>query len=86
MTAIIRWIKNAKVIKLKRRIMYSFIAATIYHIWRIQNDAMWLGKVWNIESTVHRIVHEIKWRLQCTLPKKAPKLEREWVDNLYTKM
>ena len=86
LTEILKWIKNAKITKLKRRIMYSFIAAAIYHIWRVRNDVMWLGKVWTIENTVYRIVNEIKGRLKCTLPKKATKIEREWVDNLCTKV
>lgn len=69
MTAIMRWVKNAKVTKLKKRIVYSFIAAAIYNIWRVRNDVVQLGKVWTIENTVHRIVNEIQWRLKCTVRK-----------------
>ena len=44
----VRWIKNAKASKLKKKIMYSFIAALIYHIWRVRNEVIWLEKLWTV--------------------------------------
>ena len=49
---VLRWVKNAKVTNLKKRCMYSIIAAIVHHIWRVRNDVFWQDKLWTINNTV----------------------------------
>ena len=82
---VLRWIKNAKISKMRKTVLHSFLAACIYHIWRVRNDALWAEKRWNVDNTVHRIAQDFKLRLNIVMPKKAAKVDREWVAYLCTK-
>ena len=82
---VLKWIKNTKVSKLKKKIMYSFLATLIYHIWRVRNEVFWLEKLWTIENTVQKVIKEIQMRVQCMMPKKATLAEREWINSLCIK-
>ena len=70
---------------LKKKCLYSLIAAVVYHIWRVRNDVLWLDKLWTIRNTVQRINKEVQLRLKLVLPKKASRKDQEWLDSFCKK-
>ena len=82
---VMRWIKNARISKIRKQTLHSLLAESIYHIWRVRNDVLWSGKVWVVDNTVYRIVQDFQMRLKIVMPKKATKGDREWLEYLCTK-
>lgn len=56
------------------------VAALVYNIWRVRNDVLWSSKLWTFDNTVKKIKSEIQMRIRIVFPKKASKVDREWVN------
>ena len=75
------WPRKAKLSMMKKRVFYAVIAALVYHIWRVRNDALWLEKIWMTTNTIKGI----QMRLRFVMPKKASRKDRVWAEYICTK-
>ncbi|XP_062080257.1 uncharacterized protein LOC133785015 [Humulus lupulus] len=83
LTCLLHWVSHAKLkSRIYKSILFSFLATTVYHIWRVRNDALWNHKLWQIQHTVSRIQHDCKFRVFSVLPCKASRKDREFINRL----
>ncbi|XP_062119132.1 uncharacterized protein LOC133832866 [Humulus lupulus] len=80
---LLHWIDKAKQISKVRKQIYTVVlAALVYHIWLVRNDALWTHKVWQINRTAQRIQSDVKFRIYHVMPKKAKIIDRDWFEHI----
>ncbi|XP_062117442.1 uncharacterized protein LOC133831237 [Humulus lupulus] len=53
LTRLLHWISHANLISSTyKSMLFSFLAGTVYHIWRVRNDALWNHKLWQVQHTI----------------------------------
>ena len=80
-----RWARKKRIGSVQRKFFYAMMAALVYHIWRVRNDALWQGKIWRVLNTVGRVEKEIQMRVKLAMPKKASSKDRQWAEHICTK-
>lgn len=68
--------------KHQQKVAYASLAATVYHIWRTRNYALWNDVVWNPDVTIEKIKCEIVIRAKTKICNKWRDRERNWFENL----
>ncbi|XP_062101003.1 uncharacterized protein LOC133806927 [Humulus lupulus] len=82
LTCLLHWVSHAKLkSRIYKSMLFSFLAATVYHILRVRNDGLWNHKLWQIQHTVSRIQHDCKFRVFSVLPCKSSRKDREFINS-----
>lgn len=79
---ILRWIMKTKQGTFEKRVLYAFISAIVYHIWRVRNEVIWDAKLWLANNIVQTIKREMKMRLRLLKPKKIPIQDKVWFESI----
>lgn len=76
---ILQMIRSSRCTQLQKKIKYAIIAAIIYQIWHVRNEALWEQKIVHVDKTVNLIQRTIIDRIYCSLPRKVSRRDKEWV-------
>ena len=79
---LLRWIARGKHLSRFRRWMFaSGLAASIYHLWRVRNLALWEDNVHSIDCTVRHIKMDVKNRGYNFVKNRISESDKIWFEN-----
>ncbi|XP_062103181.1 uncharacterized protein LOC133814203 [Humulus lupulus] len=82
---LLQWFSKVKYFsKLRKKFCIATVTALVYHLWRVQNDALWSCKIWQVNHTLEGIKTEMKMRLTVLLYKGKKDRDNDWIQKLYS--
>ncbi|XP_062093872.1 uncharacterized protein LOC133799898 [Humulus lupulus] len=80
---LLRWLARGKGLsRFRKRIFASSLATTTYHLWRVQNLALWEEKFQSVDCTVRHIKRDIKTRGYNFVKNSVSELDKIWFGDL----
>ncbi|XP_010666427.1 uncharacterized protein LOC104883582 [Beta vulgaris subsp. vulgaris] len=68
--------------KVQQQVAYACLAATVYHIWRARNNALWEASVWRLVVVVKKIQLDICIRVKSKLSHNWKDSDQLWLAEL----
>lgn len=77
-----RIFRHNKLTRFRAKVIGAAVAATLYHVWIVRNEALWKRCVPQKEIPVDCIKRDVIGRIRQCIPKKTSNLDREWLRSL----